>query len=152
MHKDKARELQHEIVGNLTLHQKLFDKWRIVFNRERPHKSLNMKTPEQVYVKSEKHFDPNADLLLNYPFGFKLRHVNDRRNINWLGHLIMIGNPFNGFNFGIKKEGDLYSIWFANNKLWIKDNDFFLLISDSNSNKVQKPRKVTKKRYLSHPV
>lgn len=110
MHKDMARELQHEIVGNITLHQKLFDKWRIEFNRERPHESLNMKTPEQVYVKSERQFDPNADLLLTYPFGFKQRHVNDRGYINWLGHLIMIGNPFNGFNVGIKKDGDHYSI------------------------------------------
>ncbi len=150
MHKDMARELQHEIVGNITLHQKLFDKWRIEFNRERPHESLNMKTPEQVYVKSEKLFDPNADLLLTYPFGFKQRHVNDRGYINWLGHLVMIGNPFNGFNVGIKREGDHYSIWFANNKLGVIDNDFFLLISDTDSYKVHKPRKVTKKRYPSH--
>ncbi|WP_244594506.1 integrase core domain-containing protein [Leptospira ryugenii] len=150
MHKDMARELQHEIVGNITLHQKIFDKWRIEFNRERPHESLNMKTPEQVYVKSEKLFDPNADLLLTYPFGFKQRHVNDRGYINWLGHLIMIGNPFNGFNVGIKREGDHYSIWFANNKLGVIDNDFFSLISDPDSYKVHKPRKVTKKRYPSH--
>ncbi|TGM91292.1 transposase [Leptospira levettii] len=33
MHRDMARELQHEIVGNITLFQKLFDKWRIDFNR-----------------------------------------------------------------------------------------------------------------------
>ncbi|TGM78132.1 transposase, partial [Leptospira levettii] len=31
MHRDMARELQHEIVGNITLFQKLFDKWRIDF-------------------------------------------------------------------------------------------------------------------------
>ncbi|MGE8793912.1 integrase core domain-containing protein [Leptospira terpstrae] len=59
-----ARELQHEIVGNITLFQMLFDKWRIDFNRNRPHEALNMKTPEQVYIKSDRKFDPNADLLL----------------------------------------------------------------------------------------
>ncbi|WP_232420539.1 transposase [Leptospira vanthielii] len=144
-----ARELQQEIVGNITLFQNLFDKWRIEFNRERPHEALNMKTPEQVYVKSEKLFDPNADLLIAYPFGFKQRHVNDRGYINYNGNLIMVGNPFNGFNIGIKKESHSLSIWFAKNMLGVIDQNLFLINSQDDSYKVHKPRKVAKKRYPS---
>ncbi|ABZ98359.1 hypothetical protein [Leptospira biflexa] len=84
-----------------------------------------MKTTEQIYVKSEKIFDPNADLLISYPFGFKQRHVNNKGYINWNGHLIMVGNPFNGFNVGIKKEIDSVSIWFGNNKLGYLDQNLF---------------------------
>ncbi|MBM9549278.1 transposase [Leptospira sp. 201903074] len=149
MHRDMARELQHEIVGNITLFQNLFDKWRIEFNRERPHEALNMKTPEQIYVKSKKLFDPNADLLMTYPFGFKQRHVNDRGYINYNGNLIMVGNPFNGFNVGIKKESDSISIWFGINMLGVIDQNLFLINSDPDSYKVHKPRKVTKKCYPS---
>ncbi|XDD45344.1 integrase core domain-containing protein [Leptospira sp. WS39.C2] len=60
MHRNMARELHHEIVGNITLFQKLFDKWRIDFNRNSPHEALGIKTPEQVNVKSDKQFDPNV--------------------------------------------------------------------------------------------
>ncbi|XDD53095.1 integrase core domain-containing protein [Leptospira sp. WS4.C2] len=144
-----ARELQNEIVGKITLFQKLFDKWRIEFNRERPHESLNMKTPEHVYIKSNKKFDPNPDLLIAYPLGFKQRHVNDRGYINYNGNLIMVANPFNGFNIGIKKESDSVSIWFGNNKLGFLDQNLFLINPDTNSYKVHKPRKVTKKYYPS---
>ncbi|MBM9545384.1 transposase [Leptospira sp. 201903074] len=149
MHRDMARELQYEIVGNITLFQNLFDKWRIEFNRERPHEALNMKTPEQIYLKSDRKFDPNADLLIAYPFGFKQRHVNDRGYINYNGNLIMVGNPFNGFNIGIKKENDSFSIWFGINKLGVIDQNLGLIISDPDSYKVHKPRKVSKKRYPS---
>lgn len=62
-----------------------------------------MNNSEQVYDKPERLFDPNDDLLLAYPFGFKIKHVKDLSYINWLGHLIMIGNPLNGFNVGIKR-------------------------------------------------
>ncbi|EOQ94805.1 hypothetical protein LEP1GSC195_1392 [Leptospira wolbachii serovar Codice str. CDC] len=62
-----------------------------------------MKTPEQIYVKSEKLFDPNAELLIAYPFGFKQRHVNDRGYINYNGNLIMIGNPLTGLMSVLKK-------------------------------------------------
>ncbi|MCT8335087.1 integrase core domain-containing protein, partial [Leptospira sp. 85282-16] len=150
MHRDMARELQHEIAGNITLFQKLFEQWRIDFNRNRPHEALGMKTPEQVYVKSDKLFDPNADLLISYPYGFKQRQVNDRGYINYNGHLIMIGNPFNGFNVGIKKENDSVSIWFGSNKLGLIDQNLFLIISDPSSYKVHKPRKINKKCYLSN--
>ncbi|GBF44458.1 integrase core domain protein [Leptospira ellinghausenii] len=101
MHRDIARELQHGSVGNHTLLQNLFDKWRIDFIRNIPHEALNMKTPEQIYVKSHRLFYPNAELLIAYPFGFKQRLFNKRGCINWNGHLIMVGNTFNGFNVGI---------------------------------------------------
>ncbi|TGL23140.1 hypothetical protein EHQ46_05740 [Leptospira yanagawae] len=108
-----------------------------------------MKTPEQDYVKSEKLFAPNADILITYPFGFNQRHVNNRRYIIWNIHLIMVGNPFNGFNVGIKKDLDSVSIWFGNHKLGTIDQNLFLINPDSNSCKVHKPRKVTKKYYPS---
>lgn len=71
MQKDMVRELQSEIAKNSTLLQKLFDKWKIDFNRFRLHETLNMMTPEPVYLKSERLFDPNADLTISYPYGFK---------------------------------------------------------------------------------
>jgi transposase InsO family protein len=149
MHKDMARELQHEVVGNITLHQKLFEKWRIEFNRERPHEALSMKTPEEVYTKSDRQFDPEAELLIQYPYGFKQRHVNNRGYINWLGHRVMIGNPFNGFNVGIKKNVDAYSVFFGELLIGTIDNDFFLLISNPNNYVVRKPRNGKKNRYPS---
>ncbi|MCW7467676.1 hypothetical protein [Leptospira levettii] len=97
-----------------------------------------MNTPEQVYVKSDKLFDPNTDLIIAYSYGFKSMHVNDRDYINWSGNLIMVGNSVNGFNLGIKKENGSVSIWFGSNKLGQNDQNLFLIISDPNSYKVHR--------------
>jgi hypothetical protein len=102
-----------------------------------------------VYTKSDRQFDPEAELLIQYPYGFKQRHINNRSYINWLGHRVMIGNPFNGFNVGIKKNVDAYSVFFGELLIGTIDKDFFLLISNINNYVVRKPKNGNKNRYPS---
>lgn len=129
MHLDMKRELENQIDGNLTLHQKRFEKWRIEFNKERPHEALHMKTPYEVYQKSEKIYDPE-DVTFEYPRGFKSRNVNDRGYINWRGQRIMIGNPVAGYNVGVKKSKDeKLSVYLAETNLGIIDENLCLLLS-----------------------
>jgi putative transposase len=102
MHRDMKNELEGQIDGNLLEHQRVFDEWRKDFNTERPHEALKMKTPASVYVKSEREYEPEIDRI-EYPRGYKSRIVNDRGFINLKGHRVFIGNPFAGFNIGIKR-------------------------------------------------
>jgi hypothetical protein len=94
-----------------------------------------------------QYIDPEAELLIQYPNGFKQRLVNNRGYINWLGHRVMIGNPFKGFNVRIKKIGDTYSVFFAEDNIGNIDNDFFLLVSNPNNYVVDKSRNDRKKSY-----
>ncbi|MDR1219757.1 MAG: integrase core domain-containing protein [Treponema sp.] len=47
MHRDMKKELQGKIRGNLSDHQKAFDRWRKAFNEVRPHEGLGMKRPKR---------------------------------------------------------------------------------------------------------
>ena len=78
MHRDMKKELQGQIDGTLGEHQNEFDRWRNTFNKVRPHEALGMKTPAEVYKKSERKFI-DEHLELRYGKGIKTRYVNDRR-------------------------------------------------------------------------
>jgi hypothetical protein len=59
----------------LRLQQKKFDRFRQVFNHERPHEGLNNATPGSIYQPSSMTLPRN---LIEYvhPKGFELRRVN----------------------------------------------------------------------------
>lgn len=116
MHLDMMNELERKIEGDLKLHQSVFDVWRKEFNTERPHESLDMKTPSQVYVKSNRKFRPVNTLV--YPKDFLSRQVNNRGYTLLKGRKIFLSNAFNGFNVGFEgiKNPDV-KVWFANHIL-----------------------------------
>jgi hypothetical protein len=112
MHLDMRKELEGQIGGNLRYHQKVFDAWKDEYNTERPHEALKMKTPASVYRKSIRRYVEEIDRI-EYPAGFRNRMVNDRGWMNFKGNRIFVGNPFSGYNVGIKglKSGE-FEVWF----------------------------------------
>jgi transposase InsO family protein len=112
MHRDMKRELEGKIDGNLRYHQQVFDEWREEYNTVRPHQALGNKTPATMYHKSAIKYVDEVDLI-EYPRGYKSRMVNDRGWTNFKSKRIFIGNPFAGYNVGIKalKSGD-FEVWF----------------------------------------
>ena len=117
MHKDIKRELQNKIFGDLKQHQKMFDKWRKQFNEVRPHEALGMKTPKEVYIKSDKKYYDD-EIEIEYKDRMRSRRVNDRGYFNWQCQRIFVGNPFAGYNVGIKlRSGRQPEVWFDYFKL-----------------------------------
>lgn len=137
MHRDMKAELEGQIDGNLNEHQKVFDKWREDFNTIRPHESLGMKTPSNVYVKSDRKYEPE-DVLIVYGTGYKSRMVNDRGFCNYRGKRLFVGNPFAGYNVGIKDNKDEMEIWFDDFMIGIVDKITGLIIYEKESMKVRK--------------
>jgi hypothetical protein len=58
MHRDIRRELQSVKVGR---DQAAFDIWRNEYNHERPHESLAMKRPAEVYKNSDRPWSGTPD-------------------------------------------------------------------------------------------
>jgi transposase InsO family protein len=113
MHRDMAAELEGQIDGRLNEHQNVFDKWRHDFNNIRPHEALGMKVPAEVYKKSEKKY-PGEYVEMKYGRGFKERMVNDRGYINLKQKRIFVGNPFAGYQLGVKQYNDKPTeVWFG---------------------------------------
>ena len=135
--RDMKAELEGQIDGNLNEHQRVFDKWREDFNTIRPHEALGMKTPSDVYIKSGRKYDPE-DVLIVYGKGYKSRMVNDRDFCNYRGKRLFVGNPFAGYNVGVKENKDDIEIWFDDFLIGVLDKITGLIIYEKDSIKVQK--------------
>jgi hypothetical protein len=61
----------------------------------RPHEALRMKTPADIYTKSETKF-LNENVELRYGRGFKVRIVNDRSFLNLKQKRIFVGTRLPG--------------------------------------------------------
>ena len=117
MHRDMKKELQNKIYGDLGVHQKVFEKWRKEFNEVRPHEALGMKTPKEVYVKSERKYT-GEEIEIEYDGRMRSRMVNNRGYFHWKNQHIFVGNPFSGYNIGIKERARKWlEVWFDNFKL-----------------------------------
>ena len=137
MHRDMKEELEGQIDGNLNEHQRVFDQWREEFNTIRPHAALNMKTPSEVYVASEKKYE-DGEVLIVYGRGYKSRMVNDRGFCNYKSKRIFIGNPFAGYNVAIKESEGVIKFWFDDFLIGSVDKNTGLLLPESDRIKVAK--------------
>ncbi len=137
MHRDMKDELEGQIDGNLNEHQKVFDQWREEFNTIRPHEALGMKTPSDIYVKSERNYEPE-DVLIVYGKEYKSRMVNDRGFYNYKNKRIFVGNPFAGYNVGIKENEGETEVWFDDFLIGTVDKITGLIIYETNRIKVPK--------------
>ena len=117
MHRDMMKELENKIYGDLRLHQRMFDKWRKEFNEVRPHEALGMKTPKDYYTKSERKYI-SEETEIEYNGRMKSRIVNDRGYFNYYQQRVFVGNPFAGYNVGIKERiNKPVEVWFDSFKL-----------------------------------
>ena len=110
MHLDIYRELQCEGVG---FDQPAFDLWRKEYNEVRPHSSLGMLTPDEVYSRSEvKYVGTPAEL--GYP-SMDQRKVHRRHgSIRLDNELYMLSSSLGGWHVGIKYASKKMSeIWFS---------------------------------------
>ena len=117
MHRDMMNELENKINGDLMLHRKMFERWRKEYNEVRPHEGLKMRTPKEGYVKSERRYE-GGEVEIEYGGRMRSRMVNDRGFCNYRRQRIFVGNPFAGYNVGIKERGGKRTeVWFDNFKL-----------------------------------
>jgi transposase InsO family protein len=137
MHRDMKTELEGQIDGNLDEHQRVFDQWRKEFNTVRPHAAISMITPSELYTASKNKYN-NDDIVIIYGRGYKSRMVNDRGFCNYNNKRYFIGNPFAGYNIGIKEFDNVIEVWFDDFCLGTIDHKSGLLIPDIYNVKVTK--------------
>jgi len=137
MHRDMKNELQGKIIGNLELHQRVFDEWRREFNEVRPHEALKMKRPADVYRNSDRKYHETV-YEIEYPSGYMARRVNDRGWTYFSGKRIFIGNPLCGYYIGMKKDGEYLNVWFG--EMLIGKIDLKTYLFESILSKTGKPQ------------
>ena len=108
MHLDISREL--EAIGESD--QEALDLWRRSFNYERPHESLGMKCPSELYRASERKYEGTPEDL-------EYRQMCSRRvsacgTIKLDGQSIFLSSALAGWSVGLKSIAqDRLEVWFG---------------------------------------
>jgi len=96
----------------LRLQQKKFDRFRRIFNHERPHEGLNNETPASLYQRSSVMF-PRTLAPFTYPRGFEIRRVNTSGDISWHKERIFISQVFSFEDLGFEEmDEDIFRVYF----------------------------------------
>lgn len=93
-HWDVERELRGQE------QQASFDEWRRTFNQERPHESLGMKRPAELYKPSERKYEGTPQDL-TYP-KMEPRRVASTGHIHYGKHSLFISTALSGWSVGLE--------------------------------------------------
>jgi transposase InsO family protein len=70
--------------GSIRAQQASFDRFQQVYNEDRPHEALGMKTPAEIYELSPRQL-PDESVDHSYPKAFDVRRVRPDGGIKWGG-------------------------------------------------------------------
>jgi transposase InsO family protein len=113
MHRDIALEVESVPETDLRHQRAALEAWRHTFNFQRPHEALGMRTPAEVYCKSQRPF-PNQPHELSYPAGFLTRKVNQAGAIRLHAVRLTISTAVSGWHLGLKPSGaDGFLVYFG---------------------------------------
>ena len=124
MHADIAREIEGRIKGGRATNQIALDQWVKEYNSIRPNEAIGMKTPDEVYVKSDVKYTGDFDDI-EYPIGFLRRKVFGSGEILINSVRVSIGFSLRGLTVGLKPN--------INNTFDVFLADFLLGTIDINS-------------------
>ena len=124
MHADIAREIEGKVRGGVLANQAVIDAWVEEYNSVRPNEAIGMKTPDEVFIPSERKYIGDYEEI-EYPLGFLTRKVTAGGEIVLNGIRIAIGHSLKGLYIGLKPlENNSYEAYLA---------DFILGTVDMNS-------------------
>jgi len=113
MHRDLSAAFEQRRADSS---QAELDMWREEFNWQRPHESLGMKCPGEVYENSPRPYE-GLPQKLEYP-AMETRQILTTGHLKWQNEAIFISSALRGWNVGLRPCGrDLLEIYFANLRL-----------------------------------
>lgn len=110
MHADVAAQLEADPSDNLKVQQLAADRWRKEFNEVRPHESLQMKTPAEVYVRSTRSY--LGIKSPRYTANHAIRRVNRIGCICYQGKTIFISASLAGFDVAVRRRASRLAVRF----------------------------------------
>jgi transposase InsO family protein len=106
MHKDLKAEATRPPAHSLSAQQRKFDRFRQVFNAERPHAALDGDVPDDRWKPSPRSF-PKEILPPEYPAWWSVRRVNRvAGTISWHDKTLKLGAAFTGEDIAFEPIDD----------------------------------------------
>lgn len=106
MHRTLKAETARPPSDNLRAQQARFDRFRRVFNEERPHEALGQETPASCYETSNR---KPRQRPIRYPGHFELRKVAGDKTIKWHDRKIFVSALLRFQTLGLEEIGE--SVW-----------------------------------------
>lgn len=108
--------------ADLAACQLAFDRWRDVYNQERPHEALELAVPASRYVPSTRAF-PTTEPVVTYDDGVTTRKVGKLGRISFRNNYYKVGKGFTGEYVGLipcQSDG-VWKIYYAHQPIWAID-------------------------------
>lgn len=98
--------------------QRAFDRFRTMYNHERPHEALGQQPPVTRYTPSPHPF-PEHLAPLDYPEGFTVRKVQDGGFLSFRNRAFRVPKAFKGYPVGLKPTAvdGTFEVYFATHRL-----------------------------------
>lgn len=110
----KAEVLQHRRFVDNAEAQQVFDRYRHVYNHERPHEALGMEVPAQRYRMSQVAY-PESLPAVEYQAGDRVYKVDNSARIMVGSRRIKIGKAFVGQPIALRatRRDGVFALWFS---------------------------------------
>ena len=114
----KAEVLAYEQFKDLTHCQLRFDRWRNIYNHERPHEALGDKTPAERYRMSKRPF-PGVLLPVEYGPDDHVRKVQVDGRISFQNRVLRVGRAFAGQAVALRptRQDGEFEVYFCHQKV-----------------------------------
>ena len=111
------RTLKAELLGvplsDLDCAQRRFDRWRQVYNHERPHEALDDAVPASRYRSSQRAY-PESLPPVEYPAADHVRKVQDQGRVDFRGERLRVPQAFRGYPVALRPldEDGRWAVYF----------------------------------------
>jgi hypothetical protein len=113
MHRTLKAETTRPPAAHRRAQQEAFDRFQLIFNEQRPHEALAMKTPASCYARSPRPY-PAKVPEPEYASGLEVRRVRISGQFKWKGHNVFISEVLRNEPIGLELiEDDHWLVYFA---------------------------------------
>jgi len=112
MHRDLKADITQHRGSTLLEQQRFFDRFRRVYNVERPHEGIGQQRPARRFRPSTRPF-PRKPRTPEYPLHWEKRRVMCNGVLRWHSNDIFLSEPFGGHTVAFEPiDCDLWLVWF----------------------------------------
>jgi hypothetical protein len=112
MHRTLKRETALPAARTLKAQQARFDRFRQVYNEQRPHEALNERVPAELYRQSERRY-PCSIPATEYPAHYEVRRVSAAGAMKWRNTAVYVNECLEREDVGLVEiEQDLWRVYF----------------------------------------
>jgi len=117
MHRTLKRETASPPKQTWRLQQKAFDHFRDEYNQKRPHEAINMLTPGDLYLPSNRPY-PMILPEMTYPDDMIIRSVHSQGDLRWKNYQIYLSETLAGEVVGLRQISNrIWDIYFGTIRL-----------------------------------